>query len=257
MTRAEIVKIQRTRQLRRMKMTLVITLMSLSMLAGFTLFQKSKLQFTAALLSTQGAPKQLQELCEQNPETKEFVAHYKINQIHPKKLSIKKDVKKGTIAMFLQWDERWGYRHYGNDFMAINGCGPTCLSMVYSGLTGQTVYDPYTVAKKAEQEDFYVKGSGTSWDMMTTMAEEMGLIARVHQFEEHSILQDLKNGVPMIAILGPGDFTTEGHFIVLCGVDQNGKVIVHDPNSIKRSKQTWDLAQLMGQMRNLWSYGVY
>ena len=54
--------------------------------------------------------------------------------------------------------------------------------------------------------------------------------------------------------MGPGDFTTTGHFIVLTGVDSNGDIIVHDPNSIKRSKKRWSIDDIMKQTKNLWSY---
>ncbi|SFQ19849.1 Peptidase_C39 like family protein [Lachnospiraceae bacterium XBB1006] len=253
MTRAEIRKRQRTRQLRRIRRTLVSVVLLLCMLTGFVLHQKGKLSLLAAS-NIKSAPEQLQELYQNNPETLEFVSHYEENKKHPKKLSIKKDVKRGTIPLFLQWDERWGYRDYGNSFIAINGCGPTCLSMVYSGLTGKTNYNPYTVAKKAEREGYYVAGTGTSWDMMTRMAGEMGLIAREQRFEKDAILQNLRNGVPMIVILGPGDFTTKGHFIVLCGIDENENVVVHDPNSKKRSEKHWDITLLMEQIRNIWCY---
>ena len=73
------------------------------------------------------------------------------------------------------------------------------------------------------------------------------------------IEQDINNhgsGRLIICILGPGDFTTTGHFIVLTGVDENGGIIVNDPNSIINSKKSWDIEQLMHQIRNLWSYAV-
>lgn len=54
--------------------------------------------------------------------------------------------------------------------------------------------------------------------------------------------------------MGPGDFTTEGHFLVLTGVDENGEILLHDPNSKKRSHQSWNLERLMKQIRNLWTY---
>ncbi|MBE5901161.1 MAG: hypothetical protein E7280_04560 [Lachnospiraceae bacterium] len=260
MTRAEKIRRQRIRKLKRIRRTLFSVLLVLCLLTGFVIYQKggiSRGAFTIlAASNVKDAPKKLQELYEKNPETLEFVEHYEENKKHPKSMDIAKEVKMGKIPLFLQWDERWGYRQYGNNLLAINGCGPTCLSMVYSGLTGKANYNPYRMAKMAEKEGYYVYGSGTSWDMMTRMAGELGLVAREAQFDKASILQNLSQGVPMIAIVGPGDFTTQGHFIVLCGVDQDGKVIVHDPNSKVRSKKTWELKTLMGQIRNIWCYHV-
>ena len=54
--------------------------------------------------------------------------------------------------------------------------------------------------------------------------------------------------------MGPGDFTTTGHFIVLVGVDDRGEIMIRDPNSKKNSNKTWALEDLMPQIRNLWSY---
>ena len=54
--------------------------------------------------------------------------------------------------------------------------------------------------------------------------------------------------------MGPGDFTTKGHFIVLSGVNENGDVIVHDPNSEQRSLQPWDPDRIISQCLNLWSF---
>ena len=54
----------------------------------------------------------------------------------------------------------------------------------------------------------------------------------------------------------PGDFTSAGHFIVLCGIKDNGEIIVHDPNSRKNSEKSWDLERLMSQIKNLWSYSI-
>jgi predicted double-glycine peptidase len=54
--------------------------------------------------------------------------------------------------------------------------------------------------------------------------------------------------------MGPGDFTTQGHFIVLTGVDGDGKILLHDPNSRKNSEKAWEYERLAGQMKNLWKY---
>ena len=80
-------------------------------------------------------PKELLELLTANIETIEFVFDY------PEKkdnlpATIVEEAKSGEIPLLLQWDERWGYQNYGDGMLAVNGCGPTALSMVIVGLTG-------------------------------------------------------------------------------------------------------------------------
>lgn len=200
-------------------------------------------------------PDSLIELAKKNPEARQFVKNYPEKGNDRKKIDVSRDLT-GGIPLFLQWDERWGYRQYGGDFMAVNGCGPTCLSMVWCGLTGKGDWNPYKVAEMAEEKGYYVKGQGSSWDLMMGGATELGLYAETVTFDEEHILGTLQQGNPIICVMGPGDFTTQGHFLVLTGVDDQGKILVHDPNSRKRSGQSWELKRLMGQIRNLWAYSV-
>lgn len=201
-----------------------------------------------------GCPESLIELAERNPETIEFVNDYENYDGNPDDIDISKDVRKGKIPLFLQWDERWGYEKYGDDFLAVTGCGPTCLSMVYCGLTQDTDMNPYTLARKAEADGFYVEGSGSEWSMMDVLAGELGLDVHTVIFDEEHIKTELNQGRPVICVMGPGDFTTTGHFIVLTGVSDDGKIMIHDPNSKINSEKEWALEDLMTQIRNLWSY---
>jgi len=162
----------------------------------------------------------------------------------------------GGIPRLYQTDRRWAEKQYGTNVMEINGCGPTCLSMVYCGLTGDTKWNPYAVAKMAEENGYYVPGVGTSWDLMTEGAKKLGLKGEQMGLSEDAIRNSLESGSPIICAMGPGDFTTEGHFIVLTGVNEEGKIIVNDPNSEELSEKTWDLERLMGQMKNLWRYKI-
>ena len=163
---------------------------------------------------------------------------------------------KGGIPKLYQWDTRWKNENYGTSEMEISGCGPTCLSMVYCGLTGDTKWNPYAVAKMAEERGYYVPGVGTSWDLMTDGAKRLGLKSEQLSLSERTIRSELEKGHPIICAMGPGDFTTEGHFIVLTGVDEDGQIIVNDPNSEKLSERTWELDRLMSQMKNLWCYNI-
>jgi predicted double-glycine peptidase len=40
--------------------------------------------------------------------------------------------------------------------------------------------------------------------------------------------------------MGKGHFTSSGHFIVLRGITETGKILVADPASKRRSEQEWD-----------------
>ena len=52
--------------------------------------------------------------------------------------------------------------------------------------------------------------------------------------------------------MGPGDFTTTGHFIVMTGLTDNNKIMINDPNSKKNSKKLWEYDDIYEQIRNLW-----
>ena len=201
-----------------------------------------------------GYPESLINLAEKNPETARFVKDYENYEGNPDDIDISKEVKKGEIPLFLQWDERWGYEKYGSDFLAITGCGPTCLSMVYCGLTGKTDLNPFEMSKLASEGGFYVAGSGSSWSMMEDLAVQIGLTVQKVTFDAEHIMAALQEGRPIICIMGPGDFTTTGHFIVLTGVDRSGNIKINDPNSRKNSEKTWNLDDIMPQIRNIWSY---
>ena len=205
-------------------------------------------------LLEKGYPESLANLYIRNSEAKEFVLGYKDYEGVSVEIDISRELHKGKIPMFLQWDSRWGYEMYGDDFMALTGCGPTSLSMVYTGLTGDISLHPLEMARLAEENGYYVAGSGSSWNMMTGLAEIIGLTVWKPSFTVDSIIAELKEGHPIICIMGPGDFTTTGHFIVLTGVKE-GKITVNDPNSPKNSEKLWDVGVIMKQTRDLWAYG--
>ena len=196
----------------------------------------------------------LRELLENNPETADFIKNYPSMKDNPPAEDIG-EVTKGVIPHLLQWDERWGYQIYGDNMIAVNGCGPTAISMVAAGLTGDGTITPYKVAKYAEEQGYYTGESGTSWSLMTDGAQQWGIRGEELGLSREEIFSALENGQPVICSMRPGDFTTTGHFIVLAGVE-DGKIRVNDPNSIKRSEELWDYETLEYQINNLWAYTV-
>lgn len=163
--------------------------------------------------------------------------------------------KQKGIPLYFQWDQTWGYTSYGSGTVATDGCGPTCLAMVASGLTGDGSFTPKKVADFSVAEGFYAEGAGTSWSLMQEGAEKLGLYAwQIQSWSESSIKKELAAGHPLICSMGPGDFTDAGHFIVLAGLTEDGKIIVNDPNSRVNSMKRWDAQVLLEQMKAMWAY---
>lgn len=157
----------------------------------------------------------------------------------------------GDMPRLFQWDERWGYGDYGTSNIAVSGCGPTSLSMVVVALKKDKTVTPYKVAKLAEEKGYYVENSGTSWDLIREGAKDYGLKVNELPLSESSMKNALNNGHYIILNLRKGDFTINGHYIVVTGVE-NGKFKVNDPNSLLRSKMLWDFDRIKGQIKNLW-----
>ena len=198
-------------------------------------------------------PQALRELVQKNPETLDFVYDYPINSTLTPEIDLSAEAAGGTVPLLLQWDERWGYRSYGSGLIGYTGCGPTCLSMVALYLTGDANYDPGTVAQYAQQQGYYVEGSGTAWDLMATGCAHFGLKSEEIGLDENGMAAALSDGKVLICSMGPGDFTDGGHYIVLTGHSDAGFSIC-DPNSPKRSAQTWTFDRLKDQIRNVWAF---
>lgn len=159
----------------------------------------------------------------------------------------------GEVPLLLQYDPRWGYASYGDNCLAVTGCGPTCLSMVASALTGDASLTPAAVAAAADSGGYYVLGSGTSWDLFSQGCTAFGVTSRELPLDRGAMENSLAAGEPIVCSMGPGDFTTAGHFIVITGVREDGFTVC-DPNSRTRSGQLWSYDRLAPQIRNLWAF---
>lgn len=196
-------------------------------------------------------PEEMIELLRTNPEAKEFVLNYPLKK--NEKFSIDLSEYRGCkkVPLLMQWDERWGYSKYGDNVMGLTGCGPTCLSMVCIYLLENTKYDPLYMAKFAEENGYYVSGSGSAWTLISKGGKKLGLDVIEIPLDENRIRRNLEVGNPIICIMGPGDFTTTGHFIVMTEY-VDGKIRINDPNSRERSEMLWDYDDIKGQIKNLW-----
>ncbi len=202
-------------------------------------------------LTYEDYPQSLIELLERNPETKDFVLHYPL--LSNQEVSVDLSEYKNTedVPLFLQWDKQWGYIVYGEDIAGITACGPLCLSMAAFYLTGDEAYSPDNMIRFAQVNDYCVPGSGSSWTLISEGGVKLGFDVTEIPLDKDRILRNLEVDNPIICVMGPGDFTTTGHFIVLSGLE-DGMLRVNDPNSIENSSKLWDYETIKDQIRNIW-----
>lgn len=203
-------------------------------------------------LSGREWPQELVDLLARNPDAEEFVLNYPLKKEQAFEIDLTEHLCCESVPLFMQWDERWGYTIYGSNVMGLTGCGPTCLSMVLVHLLQDATFTPRYVADFAQENRYYVEGSGSKWTLISEGGETLGLDVTELPLDENRMKKNLELGNPIICIMGPGDFTTAGHYIVLRGVE-DGKFVVNDPNSKTNSERLWSYEEIQGQIKNLWA----
>ena len=196
-------------------------------------------------------PDSLVSLLDRNPETKDFVLNYPRDFAKKKNFNLSSYAKENGVPLFMQWDSRWGYMEYGDDLVAMNGCGPVCLAMAGYYWHRNDDFSPDRMVRFAIDEGYCVPGNGTSWTLISEGGKKLGLDVTEIPLDENRINRNLEVGNPIICVMGPGDFTTTGHYIVMTGLE-NGLIRVNDPNSYANSEKLWDYDDICDQIRNLW-----
>jgi len=195
-------------------------------------------------------PAPLLDLLAKNSETLDFVLDYPKHHKDPPAKKLSESLK--DVPLLLQWDERWGYQPYGNSIIAVSGCAPTCLAMAASYLTGNKEITPRSIAKYSEQQGYYIPGKGTSWTLFNESTGEFGVSTHELPLDENTINSTLDLGGLVICSMKPGDFTDNGHFVLITSHSENGYTI-HDPNSRLRSGKIWTYTTISTQINNLWA----
>jgi hypothetical protein len=153
------------------------------------------------------------------------------------------------VVYFNQLDAKYAEKPYGTDKIGTHGCGPTSLAIVISSLT-DWITDPVQMAQWSVTNGGWCEGSGSYHSLIPSAARAFGLDVESNvQDTPQKIADALSEGKLVIAIMGKGHFTRGGHFIVLRGVTADGKILVADPASRKRSEQEWDFNIILDEAR--------
>lgn len=151
------------------------------------------------------------------------------------------------VVYYNQTDSRWGNKMYGKSgTIGEAGCGPTALAIAVASLTSNQV-TPYDVAQWSVENGYRCEGNGSYHSLIPNGGAHYGLTVTGVGNDSKRLVDALKNGKLVIAIMSKGHFTSSGHFIVLRGVTEGGKILVADPASVKRSNQEWELGIILNE----------
>lgn len=203
-------------------------------------------------------PARMLENLVNNPEMTGYVRNY-TGSTQKASGGFTESEKNEQFPLLLQWDERWGYVSYGDEsVIGLSGCGPTCLSMVLFSLTRNESLTPDVLADYAMNNGYYMFGTGTMWALFEDVPQLYGVTSQKFENKDEAlVMQALEEGKMLVFSVGPGDFTAYGHFVVIYGIDEDGLLMVNDPNCVYRSTLHWDYSKIKNQIKSIWSFEYY
>ena len=141
---------------------------------------------------------------------------------------------------YKQADSRWGKKVYtscGNKKQTIanSGCGPTSMADIMATWVNKLI-TPVEMCAYAVKHGFRTKSSGTAWGFFKSIATAYGFTGFVQTKSMATARAALKNGAFVVASMGPGYWTSGGHFICLWKTD-DVYMYANDPASKTRKKQ--------------------
>lgn len=199
---------------------------------------------------------QMFEVYEYFPEVREFILNYPLKKDSaPEDSDISSYDRTQGVPLFIQWDDAWGYTAYGKGICGISGCGPVSLSMVAYYLTGNTQYTPQYMMEFAKEEGYMGSGGGTNWSLFNQGAVKLGFQVEEVPLYENAIRRRVEAGTPVVVNVGPGDFTRNGHYMVIVGYE-DGMFRINDPFSRINSEKLWSYDRIESQIKNLWAISL-
>lgn len=153
------------------------------------------------------------------------------------------------IVYYSQSDPQWGnYLYGGSDPMSSYGCGPTVVAMYISTFT-DTIMTPPQAADWAAANGYWSSTHGSVHGLIPDAAMSHGLKVESLNIKTPEALKlALSYGKLVVFLMGPGDFTDSGHFIVAYGVQADGRIKIADPARPENMQTSWDAASVLAQV---------
>lgn len=217
-----------------------------------------KLEYSEAEknLLIQNLPESLQMKIERYPESLNTVIQYEKYKDDTSVIDITSDynlsknyIRNVKLPYLSQWDKRWGFRKVDDEFIGNSGCGPVSLTMIYTGLTGDTSITPPQMAQRLFDLGVYSRDGG-EYGLFVEGPRSLGLNSYDIGSSADALKNALSEGKIVVALVrhnGIGDFTYGGHYIVITEIDENNQLSIYDVNSYNNTNKKWDLNRVMQQ----------
>ena len=149
--------------------------------------------------------------------------------------------KKTQPTNFKQYDSRWGSVVFtrNNTYnlkqtISTSGCGPTSMADIVATWWDKSA-TPKELAKLVVDNGYRTYDSGTAWAFFKFAAEYYKASKFIQTSSYSTALAAIKDGAYVICSMGPGLYTTGGHFI--CWWNNDGTYnYVNDPASARADK---------------------
>ncbi|MDT3844610.1 MAG: C39 family peptidase [Bacillota bacterium] len=162
------------------------------------------------------------------------------------------DTAMGPMLYFNQGDSHWtGYMIGGRDRLGRYGCGPTVVSMIVNSFNSMdNGVSPVTIAEWALANNQYAMGGGSYHSLIPNALTAYGMqVAPVTERTPERVHAALDQGHLLVALMGKGDLTNNGHFIIIAQHNPDGSVMIADSNRFDNCTKAWDLNSLLSQMK--------
>ena len=166
------------------------------------------------------------------------------------------DTECGPMLYYHQGDSRWGDFLYGGyDPMNKYGCGPTAAAMVINSFS-DTPVDPTDIASWASENGYYALHSGSFHSLIPDAMEAYGLqVESVTDRTYEHAAELLSSGHILVALMGRGTLTQNGHFVLFTKLLDNGRVYIADPVNYENCTLEWDLELLLSELKKSYDSG--
>jgi hypothetical protein len=158
----------------------------------------------------------------------------------------------GPMLYYNQADPLWrDYLWGGTDTFHEYGCGPTACAMIANSFGNSTdQITPIAMAEWAVNDHDFARGSGSYNTLIPNSLTAYGLtvVSKQDSISVDTICEELRSGHLLVCLMGPGDFTDSGHFIILTALHEDGTISVADPVSLERTKTSYDPALIVSQL---------